>query len=46
MKPHSALDSTTIPRNRYHLPESILHSNENLNFYVNNINNHHNIKCI
>jgi len=40
LRPHSGWDSTTIPRNRYHLPESVLQNNENINFYVNNINNH------
>jgi len=40
LRPHSGWDSTSIPRNRYHLPESVLQNNENINFYVNNINNH------
>jgi len=39
MRPQPGWDATSIPRNRYHLPESVLQNNENLNFYVNNINN-------
>jgi len=38
MRPHTGWDTTSIPRNRYHLPESVLQNNENLNFYVNNRN--------